>query len=172
MVDFSTELWDVSRWYALYTRSRHEKFVDEGLRGKRIETFLPLRRVKRHWSDRMKEVELPIFSGYIFVRIPLKDKLEVLKTRGSVRFIGFNTFPTPIPERELEAVRRFVEEEIPVDPFPYLTAGNRVYVRSGPLKGIEGFIVRKDKHMRLVISLDLLLQSISVEIDEALVEKV
>ena len=165
-------LWDEKHWYALYARSRHEKFLDSELQKKGIETFLPLRKIKRHWSDRVKAIEEPLFSGYLFVRIPLKNQLEVIKTRGSVRLVGFPSSPTPVPERELEAIRRFVREAISVDPYPYLTAGNRVYVRSGPLKGVEGFIVRKNKHTRLVISLDLLFQSISVEIDEALVEKI
>lgn len=164
--------WDETRWYALQTRSRHEKVVDQELRKKGIETFLPLRKVIRHWSDRTKQIELPIFSSYLFVHIPLIERLRVLQSFGSVRFVGFQSQPVPIPDGELDSVRRFIEEEISVDPFPYLAAGNRVYIRSGPLKGVEGFIVRKDKHMRLVISLDLLLQSVSVAIDEALVEKI
>lgn len=162
---------DEKCWYALYTRSRHEKVVNEGLQKKGIEAFLPLRRISRHWSDRVQTLEEPIFSGYLFVRIPLRERLEVLQTRGSVRFVSFNSLPTPIQEKELEAIRRFVEEELSIDPYPYLAEGDRVYVRSGPLKGVEGFIVRKNRHTRLVISLDLLFQSVSVEIDEALVEK-
>jgi transcription antitermination factor NusG len=172
MVTPNLELWDQVRWYALHARSRHEKLVAEELQKKGIETFLPLRRITRHWSDRVKKIDLPLFSGYLFVHIPLKERLEVLQTRGSVRLVGFHSLPVPVSEKELDAVRRFVEEEISMDPFPYLAEGDRVYIRSGPLKGVEGFIVRKDKHTRLVISLDLLLQSISVEIDEALVEKI
>ena len=163
---------DEKHWYALSTKSRHEKVVDEGLRQKGIETFLPLRRITRHWSDRVKLIEEPMFGGYLFVRTALKNRLEVLQTRGSVRFVGFDSAPLPIRERELEAIQRFIREEISVDPYPYLIEGNRVYVRSGPFKGIEGFIVRKNKQSRLVISLDCLFQSVSVEIDEALVEKI
>lgn len=172
MIPAPSPFWHEKRWYALYTRSRHEKFVDGELQKKGFETFLPIRRIKRHWSDRIKEITEPIFSSYLFVHIPLRDRVEILKTRGSVRLVSFNSTPTPVSEGELEAVRRFIQEKILVDPYPYLGEGNRVYVRSGPLKGIEGFIVRKNKHTRLVISLDLLFQSISVEIDEALVEKV
>jgi transcription antitermination factor NusG len=172
MIPVSSALWDLKQWYALYTRSRHEKFVDGELRKKGIETFLPLRKITRHWSDRVKKIEEPIFSGYLFVHIPLRNQLEVLQARGSVRLVGSNSTPTPVSERELEAVRHFIQVDISADPYPYLAQGDRVYVRSGPLKGVEGFIVRKNKHTRLVISLDLLFQSISVEIDEALVEKV
>lgn len=159
-------------WYALHTRSRHEKLVNYELQGKGIETFLPLRKLTRHWSDRTKEIEEPIFSGYLFVRTSLENQLEILKTRGSVRFISFNSTPVPVSDKELGVVRRFVEEKISIDPFPYLAKGDRVYIRSGTLRGVEGFIVRKDRHTRLVISLDLLFQSVSVAIDEALVEKI
>lgn len=168
----SSVSWDELHWYALYTKSRHEKVVEEGLQGKGIKTFLPTRKFIRHWTDRVKHIEEPIFKGYLFVQIPLRKQLEVLETRGSVRLIGFNSFPVPIPEKELETVRKFIQKDIAIDPYPYLAVGNRVYVRSGPFKGIEGFIVRKDRHTRLVMSLDLLFQSISVEIDEALVEKI
>ena len=164
-------LFNEKHWYALHARSRHEKLVNTELQKKGIETFLPLRKFKRHWSDRIKEIEEPLFKGYLFVRIPLKNRFNVLETRGSVRLVGFH-WPAPVPEKDLDAVRRFVDEEIAVDPYPYLTQGNRVYVRSGAFKGVEGFIVRKNRETRLVISLDLLFQSVSVEIDEALVEKV
>lgn len=172
MILTTPPFWNEARWYALYTRSRHEKWVDGELRKKGIETFLPLRKVTRHWSDRKKKIEEPIFSGYLFVRFPLRDRLEILKTQGSVHLVGFNSSPAPIPDRELDALRRFVEVSIPMNPYPYLAVGDRVYVRSGPLKGVEGFIVRKNNQARLVISLDLLFQSVSVEVDEALVEKI
>ncbi len=165
--------WNVAAWYALYTRSRHEKFVDEELRKRGIETFLPLRRVTRHWSDRKKIIEEPLFGSYIFVHIPIRERLAVLKTRGAVRFIGRSSFdPTEVPEQEISSVRRFVQHEIQIDPFPYLREGRRVYIRSGPFKGVEGFIVRKDNHCRLVISLNLLMQSISVQVDQACVEPI
>lgn len=165
--------WNSVRWFALYTRSRHEKCVDRELRKKGIETFLPLRKIARHWSDRTQIIEDPLFKGYLFVRIPLKERWTVLNTVGAVRFVGPKVSePLEVSERELLTIRRFTEEEVPMDPFPYLKTGERVYVRSGPFRGAEGFIVRKDKHCRLVISLDLLMQSISVEIDQALVEPI
>lgn len=163
--------WNTSYWYAVYTKSRHEKVLDQGLKKRGIETFLPLRKISRQWSDRKKVIEDPLFKSYLFVRIPWRDRLEVLKTTGAVRFIGSrHSDPTVVPEIELLTIRRFIEEQIRVDPFPYLKQGERVYVRSGLLKGAEGFIVRKNRNCRLVISLDLLMQSVSVELDEACVE--
>ena len=145
MIPAVAEFWEQERWYALHTRSRHEKLIDFYLQKKGIETFLPLRKITRRWSDRLKKIEEPIFLGYLFVRIPLKNRVEVLQTKGSVRLVGFNGLPTIVPENDIEAIRRFIQEEISVDPFPYLSEGNRVYIRSGPLKGVEGFIVRKDR---------------------------
>ncbi|MDD5217797.1 MAG: UpxY family transcription antiterminator [Candidatus Omnitrophica bacterium] len=166
--------YEVPQWYALYTRSRHEKFLNRELNKKGVETFLPLRRVTRRWSDRKKMIEEPLFQGYLFVRIPLLNRLMVLNTTGAVCLIGSSrTEPSPVPEHDIWSLRRFIEEEIQVDPYPYLKQGQKVRIRSGPLKRVEGFIVRKDKHnCRLVLSLDLMMQSISVEVDEACVEVV
>lgn len=165
--------WNVERWYALYTRSRHEKLVHRELQKKGIESFLPLRRVMRRWSDRRKIIEEPLFKSYLFVHIPWRERWDILKTVGAVRFVGHKmSEPLEVPERELAIIRKFVECDIQVDPFPYLKEGQRVYVRSGRFKGAEGFIVRKDSHCRLVISLDLLMQSVSIQIDSACVEPV
>ena len=165
------EKWNALRWVALYTRSRHEKLVERELQKKGIETFLPLRKVTRDWSDRKKIIEEPLFKSYLFVRLPLKERWTVLNTTGAVRFVGKSAAePLEVPEKELLTVKRFIEEEIQMDPFPYLKEGTRVYVRSGPFKGAEGFIVRKDNHCRLVISLDLLMKSVSIIVDEACIE--
>lgn len=167
------EKWFTSHWYALYVRSRHEKYVYQELIKKGIETFLPLRKVTRHWSDRKKVIEEPLFKGYLFVNIPLKSRWAVLNTKGAVKFVGKSAgIPIEIPEKELQAIQKFIQEDMPLDPFPYLKEGERVYIRSGQFKGVEGFIVRKDKHCRLVISLDLLMQSVSIQIDSACVEPV
>ncbi|MCB9799898.1 MAG: UpxY family transcription antiterminator [Candidatus Omnitrophica bacterium] len=160
-------------WYALYTKSRHEKLTYRELSKKGIESFLPIRQLKRQWSDRSKTIEEPLFPGYLFVRIPPTEKKNVLMTAGSVCLVGRSAGePVAIPENEILTVKRFVAEEIQIDPFPYLRSGQRVRVRSGIFKGVEGFIVRKEKNCRLVISLDLLMQSVSTEIDSACVEKI
>lgn len=165
--------WDMPSWYVLYTRSRHEKFATQELARKGFDTFLPLRRVTRHWSDRKKVIEEPLFRGYLFIHIPIRERLAVLKTSGVVGFVGKTGLnPTEVPEQEILSVKRLVEQEIQADPFPYLKNGNRVYIRSGPFKGVEGFIIRKDKHCRLVISLNLLRQSLSIQVDAACVEPI
>ena len=118
-------------------------------------------------------MEEPLFTGYLFVHAPLSERWTVLNTTGAVCFIGKSAAePIAVPEKDLLSVKKFLEEEIQVDPFPYLKEGERVYVRSGPFKGVEGFIVRKDAHCRLVISMDLLMQSIAIEIDQACVEAI
>lgn len=163
--------WDCCHWFALYTNSRHEKWVDQELKKKKIETFLPLRIVTRHWSDRKKVVLEPLFKSYIFVFSSLRRRWDILNTKGVVRFVGPSAAdPLKVPERELAAVRQFMDEKIQVDPFPYLKVGEPVYIRTGPFKGVEGFIVRKGRDSRLVISFDVLMQSVSIVIDEACVE--
>ena len=157
-------------WYALHTRSRHEKIVEDLLMRKQIETFLPIRNIKRRWSDRIKEISEPLFKGYIFVHAPLVRRVDILQTKGVVRFIGFGRIPASVSESELTALRRFIDEGIAVDPFPYLKEGERVVVRTGPFQGVQGFLVCKKNKFRLVISLDLITQSASIEIDSAAVE--
>ena len=158
-------------WYALYTRSRHEKITDRELQKRGLETFLPVRKLKRRWSDRTQIIEEPLFHSYVFVRMPPEERFSVLNTFGAVSLVHFGVkTPAVIPEKDIETLRRFVQEEITIDPFPYIKEGQRVYIRSGPFKGVEGFVVRKNQQCRLVISLDMLMQSVSVEIDSAAIE--
>jgi len=172
--DFQTgdrNLWTSPKWFAVHTRGRHEKAVDERLRLKGITTFLPTRKIVRHWSDRKKIIQEPLFKNYLFVRIPWQQRYDVLNTAGMVRFVGpKGARPYIVAERELTSLQKLVTEDVPMDPYPYLKEGQRVYVRSGLFKGAEGFIVHKDKQCRLVLSLDIIFQSISVQIDQACVE--
>ena len=163
----------MQRWYALYTRGRHEKFVDTELKKKKIESFLPLRRIKRRWADRMVVVEEPLFTSYVFVKTDLKCNSVLLRTKGAVKFVSSGMKPIPIEDSVIHSLKNIVRREISLDPFPYLKTGNKVYVRSGFYKGIEGCIVRKDdKKCRLVISIDAIMASISIEVDSCLVEQV
>jgi transcription antitermination factor NusG len=151
-------------WFAVYTRSRHEKKVAGYLKDKHIEVFLPLRSVVNRWKDRQKEVELPLFSGYLFVRIHPQDRLTVLQTSGVVAFVCSENKPVPVPEDQIDAIRRLVESGLTFDPYPYVKEGMRVIIKRGPLKGVEGIVISKRKKHLLVLSVDLIQQSAALEI--------
>jgi transcription antitermination factor NusG len=159
-----------ANWYALYTCPRHEKRVAEQIQQRQISCFLPLYRSVRRWKDRRKELELALFPGYVFVQVALPDKLRILTLPGAVGLVTFNGQPAALPEQEIESLRRRLAGSLPMEPHPYLQAGRRVRVRSGPMEGLEGIIVRRKDHCRLVFSLDLIRRSIAVEVDEADVE--
>ncbi len=160
-------------WYAIYTQSRHEQKVCERFTRKEIETFLPL--VER-WSrrrDRRKRINLPLFPGYLFVhsKMDAYAHLEILKIDGVVRILGNDGKLIPIPDEQIFAIQALIKNGMAITPFPYLKEGMRVRVVNGPLIGIEGILLktRPQKH-RLVISVNLLKESVSVEIDELDVE--
>jgi transcription antitermination factor NusG len=158
---------DAPRWFAVWTRSRHERAVYDQLIERGIESFLP---TITRWSrrkDRRKQVEWPLFPGYCFVRIDPHARLNVLKCSGVVSIVGFNGEPTPVPDEELDAVRRLVESTLPYDPCPLLKAGMRVEVVHGPLKGVVGKLARKGGHARLVLAVDLIGRAVSVQVDAA-----
>ncbi len=153
------------QWYALHTRSRHEKYVREQLEARGIEPFLPLVDRLRQWKDRRKRVAFPLFPGYCFARFPLALRVAVLTTQGVVQILGNQDGPVPVPDREIEAVRRLVECTLPYDPHPYLTEGMQVEVIRGPLAGLRGLLLRKGARARLVIGVSLIHQGASVELD-------
>ncbi len=157
-------------WYALQTRSRHEKVVHEQLEQKALESFLPLYRSMRRWKDRRKELALPLFPGYVFVRVALNERREALKTHGVARIVSFGGVPASLPEKEIEAIRHFLEQKVRLDPYPYLRIGQRARIGSGPFVGLEGILLRKKNSLRFVISLDLILRSVAVEIDSTELE--
>ena len=158
------------RWYALETRSRHEKVVHSQLEQKAIESFLPLYHSVRRWKDRRKELALPLFPGYLFVRIGLNERREALETHGVARIVSFGGVPASLPETEIEAIRHFLKRKVQLDPYPYLREGRRARIRSGPFQGLEGILLRKKNSLRFVISLHLILRSVAVEIDSAELE--
>jgi transcription antitermination factor NusG len=157
-------------WYALHTRSRHEKVARDQLTAKGITNLLPLWHKRSVWKDRVKMVEVPLFRGYMFGYFPMKHKLDVLQSIGVVRIVGFNGQPIPVPEEQIQAVQTMVEQRLRYDPHPFLEEGMRVRVKHGALTGAEGILVTKKKHYRLVISVDLIQQSVAVDIDSADVE--
>lgn len=161
----------MSHWYSVYTRPRHEKHVLQELNEKHIEAFLPTYKVRRRWSDRYKIVEEPLFKNYLFVNVDYDRRYyDTLRPYGAVNFVSFDGKPAEIPEAEIEAVRRLVTCELPYSPHPYLKVGRRVRVKFGPLAGCEGILIRKKSLARLVLSVNLLQQSVSAEIDADCVE--
>lgn len=158
-------------WYAAYTAARHEKRVAEQLARRSVEAYLPLYEAVHRWKDRRKKVQLPLFPGYLFIRMPLAERLKVLSLPGVVRLVGFNGQPTPLPDAEIEAMRLGLRD-LRAEPHPYLKVGQRVRVRSGSFEGWEGILVRKKESFRVVLSIDMIMRSIAVEVDSADVEPV
>lgn len=154
-------------WYALYTCANHEKRVAAELQLRSVEHFLPLYSSVRRWKDRRVTLELPLFPGYVFVSLSLRDRLKVLQIPSVVRFVAFNGLPTALPGNEMEILRTGLSRQLAAEPHPYLTAGRRVRVRSGPLAGIQGMLLRRRGKTRFVVSVELIMRSMSVEIDEA-----
>jgi transcription termination/antitermination protein NusG len=156
---------DAPAWYAVWTRSRHEQVVREQLERKGLETFLPTITRWSRWKDRKKQVDWPLFPGYCFVRFNGGERLPVLKCSGVVNIVSFDGDIVPIPEHEIESIRRLVASELQFDPCPLIREGMTVEVTHGPLKGVVGRLVRKGSHARLVLSVDLIGQAVSVEVD-------
>ena len=163
-----------AQWYAIRTRSRHEKMVAEQLDRQGVENFLPLVKRTRKWSDRVKEVELPLFSGYTFVRVVLSspERLRVLQTLGVAGFVGINCCGTPIPENQIEDIRTLLASDVPFEEQPFLRVGQRVRVRGGALDGVEGILSAQNDDRSLVISLEPIQRSLSVRIQGYTVEPI
>ncbi len=160
------------KWYALYTCSRHEKRVAEQMERQSISCFLPLYRSVRRWKDRRKELELALFPGYVFVRIELENRLQVLRLPGAVGLVSFNGQPAALSCEEMEALQSRLADTSRIEPHPYLRAGRRVRVCNGPMQGLEGIMVRRKDRCRVVFSVDLIARSVAVEVDEADLEAV
>jgi len=154
-------------WFAVQTRPRHEKKVNADLREKGIHSFLPLQREKRRWSDRQQWVELPLFTHYVFVRIPTstESRVRVLETIGVVKFAGVAGCGTPIPDGQIQNLYAIVERRVPVVTQQFLRAGERVRIRGGALNGIEGLLVAIQNEKTLVVSVDLIQKSVAIRID-------
>lgn len=157
-------------WYALYTAPRHEKSLVRDIERRGISCFVPLYRSVRRWKDRRRELDLVLFPGYVFVQIEPQNRLRILQIPGAVRLVSFNGQPTALPEEEIERLRNRLSGCHGVEPHPYLRVGRRVRVRSGPLQGLEGIIRRKKDRCRIIFSIDLIMRSVAVEVDEADVE--
>jgi transcriptional antiterminator NusG len=154
-------------WFAIWTRSRHEKVVHEQLARKDIESFLPMVTRWSRWKDRKKQIDWPIFPGYVFARFEPTAALPILKCTGVVSIVSFDGRPAPIPDIEIDGIRRLVESELKFDPCPLIREGMMVEVVYGPLAGVVGRLVRKGSHARLVLSVDLIGRGVMVTVDAA-----
>ena len=159
-------------WCAVYTRHQHEKTAAQILSAKGLEVFLPLYNATRRWKDRTVHLSLPLFPCYLFLRGITGGRLEVVTTPGIVSILSTNGEPARIPEAEIESVRKAIEWGNRVEPYPFLRCGDRVRVKSGPLEGLEGILVRKKSSCRLVLSVEILERSAAVEVDVSVVERV
>jgi transcription antitermination factor NusG len=160
------------RWYAVYTCAQHEKSVAKQLAVRSVECFLPLYEKVSRWKDRRVKIEFPLFAGYVFARLSLKDRLRAVQAPGIVRLVGFNGHPTPLPDDEIHALRNGLSTALGAEPCPYVQVGRRVRILSGPLKGLEGILQRKKSGTRFVISLHLIQRSVTVEVQAADLESV
>ncbi|HVI08035.1 MAG TPA: UpxY family transcription antiterminator [Candidatus Binatia bacterium] len=161
-------------WYAVQTRSRHEKMVVRQLEGLGFSTFLPVTSQLRQWSDRKKLVELPLFPGYTFVQMEYRPelKLRVLTTEGVVAFVGIHGQGMPIPDRQIEYIQNLIAARVPLESHPFLKVGQRVRIRSGSLNGTEGILVGQENDRMLVVSVELIQRSVSIRLQGYEVEAV
>lgn len=172
MISADMEQHDGSTWWALYTRHQHEKVVAEMLEAKGIEVFLPLYESIRRWKDRSKMLALPLFPCYVFVRGAVDRRLQVVSTPGVHMILTRGERLATIPESEIDAIRRTLEGSYRVEPHPFLKVGERVRVIRGSLEGVEGILVRKKSLFRLILSVNMLAQSVAVEIAACDVEPI
>jgi transcription termination/antitermination protein NusG len=154
-------------WFALWTRARHEKVVQEQLLRKDIEAFLPTVARWSRWKDRKKLIQWPLFPGYCFARFEPGEPLPVLKCAGVVSIVAFDGTPAPIPQHEIDSIRTLLASKLPFDPCPLLKEGDLVEVTHGPLKGSIGRLLRKGPRTRLVLAIDIISRAVSVQVDAA-----
>src|SRR5579864_5131678 len=155
----------VPPWFAVRVRSNHERVTAIHLGERGYEEFTPSYKIERRWSDRKKEIEQFIFPGYVFCRVNPQDRLPVLTTPGVVGLVGCGKIPTPIPDHEVERIRRMVQSGLLVTPWPFLEVSQTVLIERGPLAGVEGILEEVKGKCRLVVSVNLLRRSVSAEVD-------
>jgi transcription antitermination factor NusG len=159
-----------ARWYAAYTCANHEKKVRQQLEQRSVESFLPVYESVRRWKDRRMRLHLPLFPGYVFVRMPAADRLRVLQVPSVVRLVGFNGQLSALPDEEIEALKKGLASGVRAYPHPFLTVGRRVHVKSGPFEGTQGILLRRKGKLRLVLSIELIMRSVVIDVDATDVE--
>jgi transcription antitermination factor NusG len=159
-------------WFALTAKSRHEKMVAENLRGKGLESFVPLYRARRQWTDRIQSVDLPLFPGYVFCRFAYASRLPVLNTPGVTSVVSFSDVPTPVTDDEISRIRTIQASGLPSQPWPYVRVGQKARIEWGSLAGLEGVLIREKDALRVVVSVELLRRAVAVEIDRDMIRAV
>jgi transcription antitermination factor NusG len=161
-----------TRWHVVYTRHQHERTVAAHLVGRGFEVFHATYRTMHRWKDRNKEVELPLFPGYLFFADGLDRRVEILSTPGVHMILSVGNIPAVIPNEEIDAIRRAANSSLGLQPHPFLSEGDVVRVKSGPLAGVEGILQRQKDLFRLVLSIQILGRAAAVEIDIRAVERI
>jgi transcription antitermination factor NusG len=164
---------DALHWYAIHTRAKHEKRVATELREKGVETFVPVSREVHRWSDRNRVLDVPLFPCYAFVSVAINPKVQAAVSQhpSVLRWVGFQGRPSPIPEEEILAIRVLLRSGVPVGPHAFVKFGERVRIRSGSLDGVQGVLVGNDGDRKLVISIDLLGQSVAIALHDYELER-
>ena len=159
-------------WYAVRTATGREKAVSAQLQNKGVEEFLPVYKSRRQWSDRQKELEFPLFPGYLFSRFDFSNRLPILITPGVKLIVGYGKIPASVSEAEIESLRRAVASGAAAMPWPYLSIGQRVRVQEGSLIGVEGILLQVKNSWRIILSVELLRRSVAVELDRCAIAPV
>jgi transcription antitermination factor NusG len=152
-------------WFAIHVRSKQERIVSQTLRGQGYEEFLPFLKVTRTWSDRTKQLEEPLFPGYLFCRLNFEERLPVMKIPGVVSIVGFGNGPFPVSQQEVEAVQTVVRSGLPLSRWSDTVVGTPVQIEAGPLAGVTGTLVEFKNQHRLIVSVTILQRNVAVEID-------
>jgi transcription termination/antitermination protein NusG len=156
---------DTRGWYAAYVKHQHEKKAAEQLQRKGMEVLLPLQKVVHRWKDRNKTLSLPLFPSYVFIHANLEDKWKIVSTPGVFFLVETQGRAATIPLQEIESIRRLVSSGVPAQAHPYLTSGDRVRIRTGPLQGVAGVLGRMKNQCRVVLNIELLQKAISIEVE-------
>jgi transcriptional antiterminator RfaH len=157
------------KWYALAVKHQRERSAEAMLKAKGLETLVPLYRARRRWSDRIKELDLPLFAGYVFSRFAYAERIGILDTPGVRKIVGFGGKPAPMGDSEISAIQAVLRSKRSVRPWPYLKPGDTVRIERGPLRDMEGTVLREKDALRLVIGVELLQRSIAVELEQDMI---
>jgi len=156
-------------WYALVVKHQQERRTAEALESKGWETLAPMYRARRAWSDRIKELDMPLFAGYVFCRFVYAQKARLLNTPGVRKIVGFGSQPVPVLDAEISAIQTVLRSNLPVRPWPFLKPGDRVRVERGPLRGLEGTLLREKDTLQLIVSVQMLQRSLAAELDPEMI---